>query len=240
VTVADGWYDGARRVDAHRGRVGGTIDPEVIVVHTTDCMPGSMPAIVKSWSSVAGNGACAHAIIGRTPVDGMVQMIPFTRNANHAGGYPGHGWYLANNAPARAAGAPLVHPNTIAVGIELDCAGYLGRPVNSAGRQVWLHPDTKREIAASDVDVDEQGRGWHKVTQYQYDTLGNLIDELRAGMRLPRPGLTISPNGTYADNGVKWADVGARVSVVGHVTLDPLQKTDPGPFVMGWLAAHFV
>lgn len=227
-----GWYDGATRVNAHPGRIGGAIDPEVGVVHTTDCMPGSMPAIVKSWSTTPGVGACAHFILGRSPVSGIVQMIPINRNGNHAGGSPRHGWYNATRV-----GKPgiAVHPNTIAVGIELDCAGYLGRQVG--GR--WVHPDTKRQIAAMDVDVDGHGRGWHKVTPYQYDALGKLIDDLRSAMRMVRPGLTIVPNGTYKDNGVLWADRGAAVGVVGHATLDPTNKTDPGPFVMQWIAKRY-
>jgi hypothetical protein len=236
VTVTGGWYDGARRVDAHPGRVGMTIDPEVIVVHTTDCMPGSMPAIVRSWSSVAGNGACAHFIIGRDAASGVVQLIPTNRNANHAGGSPKHGWYQVPHPIDPKFGPEHVHPNTIAIGIELDCAGYLGRPLMMAGRKVWYHPDTRRAVA--DVDVDEHGRGWHRVTTYQYEALGRLIDELRRWIRLPRIGLTIAPNGGYQDNGVPWAAM-TQSAVVGHATLDPTNKTDPGAFVMAWIRSRY-
>lgn len=244
MTVAGGWYDGARRVDAHPGRVGCTIDPEVIVVHTTDCMPGSMPAIIRSWSSVAGNGACAHFIIGRNATDGVVQLIPTTRNANHAGGFPKHGWFSIPPNEAQRTGQILLHPNTIAIGIEIDCAGYLGQPhaIPGAGMR-WFHPDTWREVAAADVDVDQCGRdqcgrGWHKVTPYQYEALGTLIDELRHSMRLPRAGLTVAPNGGYQENGVTWAAT-TQSTVVGHATLDPTNKTDPGPFVMDWIRARY-
>lgn len=48
----------------------------------------------------------------------MVQFAPITRNANHAGGKT-HGWWYT-----RAGGrGRLIHPNTVAVGIELDNAG---------------------------------------------------------------------------------------------------------------------
>lgn len=242
MTVVNGWYFGqdSRRVDAHAGRVGGTIDPEVVVVHTTDCMPGSMCAIVKSWSTVAGNGACAHFVIGRSAVDGVVQLIPTNRNGNHAGGSPKHGWYQVPKGPGGTASGPMqIHPNTIAIGIELDCAGYLGRPVRvlSTG-PMWIHPDTRREVAAADVDVDGRGTGWHRVTTYQLDALGKLIDELRHSMRVPRPGLTVAPNGDYKENGVPWA-AATQAGVVGHATLDPTNKTDPGPFVMDWIRARY-
>lgn len=230
--IAAGWYGAARRVDAHRGRVGGPIVAETFVIHTTDCMPGSMPAIVKSWSTTAGNGACAHGILGRSATDGLVQMIPFDRNGNHAGGTPRHGWYRDVHAAQES--KTLVHPNTIAIGIELDCAGYLGRQVNGK----WIHPDTKREVAPADVDVDEHGRGWHKLTSYQYDQLALLLDEVLPTLAPMHAGLTLAPNGGYVENGVPWAST-SQARVVGHVTLDPTNKTDPGPFVMAWIRKRY-
>lgn len=258
MTVIDGWYSEARRVDAYHGRLGGVIEPETFVIHTTDCMPGSMPAIVKSWTTTVGNGACANFIIGRNPDDGLVQLAATTRNGAHAGGSkfvngqwsPWHGWYVAWQGVDHGFRVPRVgdtganvtiHPNTIAIGIELDCAGYLGRPVGDGVRVVsrrWIHPDTKREVAACDVDVDERGIGWHKVTSYQLDTLAALIDAVRPTMKPVRPGLRVSPNGTYKDNGVSWAST-QQADVVGHVTLDPTNKTDPGPFVMDWIRARY-
>lgn len=240
---ASGWYRNSTQVLAHPSRMGGAIVPEAIVVHTTDCMPGSMPAILNSWSKTSGNGACAHAIIGRSPTDGVVQMIPFNRNGNHAGGLK-HGWYGMPRVDPKTGtdtGAlALIHPNTIAIGIELDCAGYLGHPV--AGK--WIHPDTKREVTAADVEVDPAGKGWHKVTQYQLDQLGAMIDAIRAwdafaAAVAQRGTLQVVPNGSYRDNGVPWGDVTGKTGVVGHVTLDPTNKTDPGPFMMAWIRQHY-
>jgi N-acetyl-anhydromuramyl-L-alanine amidase AmpD len=238
--IVGGKYDAARQVPAHAGRVGGAIVPSAVVVHTTDCMPGSMPAIVKSWATTAGNGACAHFIIGRNPADGVVQLVSTTRNGNHAGGAPKHGWFRGPNWPA----TPMIHPNTVAIGIELDCAGYLGRPVASVVGQHWRHPDTHREVGVADVDVDATGKGWHRVTAYQYDELGKLIDALIPTLNLQATlertnGLMVSPNGDYASNGVPWADTWGSNVVVGHATLDPTQKTDPGPFVMAWIQKRY-
>jgi N-acetyl-anhydromuramyl-L-alanine amidase AmpD len=240
-----GWYTEATQVLSHVGRVGGTIEPSAVVVHTTDCMPGSMPAIVKSWSTTAGNGACAHFIIGRNPTAGVVQLISTWRNGNHAGGFPKHGFFkIESTDGTQYRTYPLIHPNTVSIGIELDCAGYLGRPYSVVGGPHWRHPDTKREVAAVDVDVDATGKGWHSLTLYQYNELGKLIDaiiptlHLRATLERTN-GLTVVPNGDYAGNGVPWADTRGSNVVVGHCTLDPTQKTDPGPFVMAWIAKRY-
>ena len=235
---ADGWYAGARRWPIHPGRLGGTITPKVSVVHTTDMAPGSMAALLRAWQASAGPGSGAHFLIGKVaagaelaaPTGGLIQLAPITRNANHAGGSPTHGWY----------GGPLgsIHPNLVAVGIELDNAGYLRRhgPID-ANHDQWVHPDSGYVIPTADVHVDERGRGWERITPYQLATLGELLDTLAATL----PGLdrrvSVIPNGTYIGNGVTWAAMpGTRE--VGHVTLDPTRKTDPGPQVMAWLRAR--
>lgn len=219
----NGFYSAATRVDAHAGRTGGTIAPEVITVHTTDTMPGTSPAIVNAWSKTPGNGACAHFVIDR--VGKIVQLVSIYRNGNHAGGYPAHGWF--RSAIPQYPGMQPIHPNTIAVGIETENAGYLGKP--QGGK--WIHPDTKREIPASDVQIDVNGRGWHKATDEQLTALIELIDVLEATIKPMRQGLTIVPNGTYKDNGVPWAEV-HNPRVHAHAALDPTQKTDCGPFIL--------
>lgn len=216
---------------AHPGRIGPTIKPQCVVVHTTDMHPDTHDALVKNWLETPGQGNAAHFLIGRTEAQGTVQFCSITRNGNHAGG-PTHGWY-------RTAKGSLIHPNTIAVGIELDCAGRLYK--DGLGR--WRCGEyvngklafNGSPIASTDVYVDKQGHGWHLLTEYQKTTLGALLRDLRACM--PQwPNYEIAPNGTYLGNGVPWAQVGAPYTeVVGHVTLDPNNKTDPGPQTMAWI-----
>lgn len=231
----DGWWSLARRVDAHAGRVGGPIVASTVVVHTTDMAPGTMGTLVAAWKRSAGRGACAHFVLGRTPEDGIVQMIPITRNGNHAGGsklvdgklVPWHGdWRI---------GGRLVHPNRVAVGIELDCAGHLGKRVPGKG---WVHRDSGVVIPEPDVHVDAKKVGWHKVTDYQLEMLGRLLDDVGPELAPLPADAQVIPNGTYVENGVPWAAVEGLPRVVGHVTLNPNNKTDPGPQVMAWLAAR--
>lgn len=226
----DAWEHGfwvhATKVPAHPGRVGPSIVPQTVVVHTTDCMPGSMSTIVRSWATAPGEGNGAHFIIGRDEKAGVVQLVPVTRNGNHAGGRPKHGWY---KMPSGA----LIHPNTCSVGIELDCAGKLRwRPAYAAA----IHPDTGREIPMSDVYVDKLGYPWHVCTDWQLRTLCQLLTSLRQVLHPTPPGLTVQPDGEYVANGVAWAASPTWSPViVGHATLDPVNKTDPGPQVLDYI-----
>lgn len=231
---ADGWYTRARRVDAHPGRIGGTIEPKTLVIHTTDMPEDTFDALVKSWATRGGGmyTAAAHFIIGRTPAQGVVQMVGTGRNGNHAGGSrivdgksePFHGWY-------RLKDGKLVHPNLWAVGVELHNAGRLGKRTVAG----FVHPDSKRIIPDDEVFLDSHGVGWHKVTDYQLEELGLLIAAARAKLGKIPGGVTIVPNGSWTDNGVQWAQPSSTVQIVGHVTLDPTNKTDPGPQVLAWL-----
>lgn len=232
MTFAGFWYSAARKVPAHPGRVGGVIVPRAIVVHTTDCMPGSFNGIVQRWSTEAGEQCAAHFIIGRSEIDGVVQFAPINKNANHAGGsrkvngklMPFHGNFVV--------GGVVIHPNTMTVGIELDCAGYLGR--RKAGVDSYIHADSGSPVPAYDVQVDARGIGWHRVTDYQYAQLDLLLRDLESVLLPLSVDTTIAPNGAYAGNGVPWAAM-PTARVVGHVTLDPNNKTDPGPFVLDWM-----
>jgi N-acetyl-anhydromuramyl-L-alanine amidase AmpD len=230
---SNGFWRRAERVDAHPGRVGAVIVPRTVVVHTTDCLPGTADAIVKSWSTTVGKGNGAHFVIRR---DGTaIQLVPVTRNGQHAGG-PTHGWYSVAANPASP-----VHPNAWAVGIEIDCAGRLRRPTEEGGDPV--HADTGHPIPRSRCAQHADGTWWHKVTGEQYATLRALLDDLVGDVLQPAPAHSVIPSGaapgkytsrTYASNGVPWASHPGPV--VGHVTLDPINKTDPGPFVMRALA----
>lgn len=221
---ATGWYQSSecKRLPAYYRRVGGRIDPKAVVVHTTDTLTGTKPAIERSWHDTPGNGACAHFIIGR---DSFTQMVPIYLNGNHAGGNPHGSWKSTKTGS-------LVHPNTMAVGIEIECGGHLGRP--KAGR--YVHPDTKTVMAPEEVYVDQYGVGWHRVTPYQFERLEEILQALEAlpGMQGEFP-YTVAPDGGYAANNCAYYAPGVGHRIVGHVTLDPVNKTDPGVQVMEYL-----
>jgi N-acetyl-anhydromuramyl-L-alanine amidase AmpD len=224
----EGLWDKAKYVPANPRRVGAPIVPRAVVVHTTDMHPGQWNGLQRNWTMGAGDGACAHFAIGRDAGQGVVQFVPINRNANHAGGNP-HGWFKLPDGS-------LVHPNTVTVGIELHAAGLL-RATGKPGE--WQHPDTGLLIPTTDVVVDSRGRGWHTVTAYQLEMLKRLLDDLRGTLLdvLP-PETRVVPDATYASQGV--ADYAAPVSssLVGHVSLDPVNRMDPGPQVMAWLRQY--
>lgn len=234
---ASGWYRDAI-VRPCPLRMGGAIEPKGATVHTTDCMPGTMSTIIKRWQTFKDAGAGAHFFLGRTaptlatfdeeyPSTGLVQIIPITRNGNHAGGPNGqHGRVVTPDGTK-------LHPNLVYVGIEIDCAGKLHKPF-----QKCIHPDTCKLVDDADVYYDERGKPWHRVTDYQLQTLGKLLTDLDAVMGHLPAGSKISPNGSYQLNGCTWAALpGTRF--VTHVSLDPIRKTDPGPQVTAWLREHF-
>lgn len=208
---------------AHPGRVGTTIVPRTLIVHTTDTYPGGYNAVVKSWTTAPGAGNGAHFLVGRDSVSGVTQFVSIFRNANHAGGKDCGGFKLPVGA--------VVHPNSCSVGVELDNAGRLVK----AGAD-WVHPDTKKKIPMADVFVDSRGHGWHRVTDYQIGVLRVLWHDLKPVLLAnPWPaGTTVSHVGGYTENGVPWAAVTNPI-LVGHCTTNPIQKTDPGPQVMALL-----
>jgi hypothetical protein len=236
---ADGWYTGARRCLTPL-RMGAAIEPKGATVHTTDCMPGSMQNILRRWAQTRDSGAGAHFMIGRRaptfaeladeqwPSAGIVQMIPIKRNGNHAGGPGGdHGWLQVPGAPSK------VHPNLVYVGIEIDCGGKLRQMHSKA-----MHVDSGTIVDEADVFRDERGAPWHRITDYQFEALGKLLDDLDAVMGALPAGTMIVPNGSYQRNGVTWAALpGTRF--VTHVALDPIRKTDPGPQATAWLREHY-
>jgi hypothetical protein len=210
----EGRWSLATYQEMHPGRIGRAIVPRTLVVHTTDMRPGTFGALVRNWTSQLGRGNGAHFLIGRTPADGVVQFAPIHRNANHAGG----------TNPGAIGG---LHPNVCSVGVELDSAGRL---VKSGGK--WLHPDTKTAIPTEDVFVDEKGKGWHKVTPYQLEQLKLLWSALKPTLKPSSAGTVVAPNGKYAANGVAHFAAAAAPALIGHVSINPINKTDPGPQVM--------
>lgn len=223
------WWSRAIRKPAHCGRVGPAIKPWAIVLHTTDMLPKA--SVVNSWTTTPGKGQCAHFLIGRTPAEGVVQFVSIDRNGNHAGGskevdgklVPYHGWFIVDGK--------RVHPNTVSIGIEIHNAGQL-RLVDGKWRS-WDYQHKQPQgdpFAPEDVEVDAHRptRGWHKLTQYQHDTLTALLADLEAVLAPMPANVTIESNGPQTN---PWAKV-ASCRIVGHVTLDPDRKTDPGPEVM--------
>jgi hypothetical protein len=229
-----GRYLGARWAPAHPGRVGRAIRPWAVVVHTTDMRPETFGALVRAWGARPGAGNAAHFVLGRTPDEGLVQVVDVGRNANHAGGQPRHGWFTG-------AGGELVHPNLVSVGIEVHNAGLL---VRDRGQWRTWRRDSGRlvpigaPIPDADVEPDarHRDRGWHRPTAYQLGELERLLAAI-AACSLVRPwpvGWGVRPSGEPPP----WAPrVLHYMPIVGHVTLDPARKTDPGPMLSSWLNA---
>lgn len=224
---ADGRYAGARRVDAHPGRVGEPIVPWACVVHTTDEPPETWGGIMTRMRTEAGKGDGAHFWIGRDAAAGVIQSVPITRNANHAGG-DWHGVFVD------AAGNEY-RPNHVAVGIELHCAGRVQRLGG-----MWRFIDGGKPSGApiSDLDVipdrARAGYGWHKVTDYQLEQLELLLRELEYD------GLADAPAGAVARSTFETPPAwGLGIGrICGHISLDAKDRSDPWPQVMEFLRSR--
>lgn len=213
----DGKYSGATFIGAHAGRVGGPIVPIAIGVHTTDMLPKEFPALKLAWTTKPADGACAHFGIDR---DGSIwQFVQITRNGNHLGG-PGHGVFVDPDGKQ-------VHPNLIAIGIEVHCAGGV-RLVSGEWRLVENGVAHGEVLPASDVTPDPQrpGRGWHHITDAQQAALRSLVASLRAHIAPMPAGWTTRSLGEAVP---AWAHHSGSPVVVGHVELDPTHRSDPWP-----------
>jgi N-acetylmuramoyl-L-alanine amidase len=224
-----GWWSIATRREAHPVRVGGAITPFAVVIHTTDMTPESLDSLIRGWTTTPGEGkrrgVGAHFVIGRTATDGVIQLVPITLKAAHAEG-PGHGSF--------AAGGQRWQPNDVAVGIELHCAGGLMQH-NGKWRLFDEGVPTGAAIPDSDVIPDPQrpGRGWHIVTEYQYEQLNALLDGLEAALD-PMPEGCVA---TSIEAPPTWG-MFPTGRIVGHVSLKASNRQDPWPPTCDWLRAR--
>ena len=221
----DGWWSLATRRPAFAGRVGGAIRPFATVVHTTDMPAESMDGLVQRWTTELGKGNCSHFVIGRDAAHGVVQMIPVNRGGSHAGG-EGHG--------AFEAGGQSWNPNSVAVGVELHCAGAV-QQLSGQWRLVSDGQPSGAAIPDEDVIPDPQrpGRGWHRVTDYQYEQLNELLNGLETV-------LAPLPNGCVATS-IEQPPAWGRFDnarVVGHVTLSASRRGDPWPPTCDWIRSR--
>jgi hypothetical protein len=154
-----------------------------------------------------------------------VQCIPIDRNGNHAGG-PDHGAFVA---PGES-----WHPNLVSVGIELHCAGGVQR-IGGQWRLVESGKAHGTPLPDADVIQDpvRAGRGWHKVTDAQYERLESLLADLDRALKPAPQGLLAS---STHESPPSWG-VG-RGRIVGHVSLDAKNRSDPWPPTMQWLTSR--
>ncbi len=214
----DGWWHGAKRVDCHPGRHGGPIRPYATGIHTTDMLPDEWQALVDAWTKKAGDGACANFLLGRDVQHGVIQFVPITLNSNHMGG-EGHGVFVLKDGTQ-------VHPNLVANGIEVHCAGGV-RQIAGQWRLVEDNKAHGSAIDAADVipDPARPGRGWHKITDYQKAVLRDLLHDLDGAQRPLPEGITTR---AFGEEVPAWAKRSSR-RVVTHVEMDPVHRADPWP-----------
>jgi hypothetical protein len=190
-------------------------------------LPAEFAPLITAWTTTKGRGACAHFGIGRTPAEGVIQFVPINRNGNHMGG-EGHGWFV--DARGRQ-----YHPNLVAVGIEIHCAGGV-RLVDGHWRLVegGVAHGAPLDPAEVTSDPSHPGRGWHRVTDYQYERLTALLADLE-------PMLAPMPAGLHATSHEAppaWASLPTESRAWGHVCVDAEHRSDPWPPTMQWLRAR--
>jgi hypothetical protein len=223
----NGWWVHATQRPAHPGRIGGPISPFVIVDHATSMLEDEFDALVHAMTTRRGAGNGFHFLIGRNEKQGVVQCTPIDRNGNHAGG-PEHGVFVDSKGRT-------YHPNLVSIGIELHCAGDV-RQLEGQWRLVEAGKAHGKAIPPEQVipDPKRPGRGWHQMTPYQYERLTALHHDIELVMAPMPPGLVGRSSFEPAQ---AWAQMPAGSRAVGHVTLDPRNRTDPHPPTMDWLRA---
>lgn len=230
MTWTSGWWSGARKVQLHPGRMGGIIMPFGAVVHSTDIHPDDWSGLLHGYATQPARGNAAHFGLGRTPEQGEIQWAPITRNANHAGG-SSHGVYMVNGV--------AYHPNLVTVSIEVHNAGGL-RLVDGAWRwgespgsgKPWVPHGAAFPVEDVEPDPIRPGRGWHKPTAYQLERLKTLLDELEQVLNPLPVGAKTEARGK--EQVPKWG-IPRTARRVGHVSLDPDNRSDPWPLIMAFV-----
>jgi hypothetical protein len=221
----DGWWENAIKRAAHPGRVGGPIVAFAEVAHSTDMVPESFDALVRSTTTTPGEGNCFHFLFGRTPAQGVIQSVSILRNANHAGG-KGHGVFFD-------ASGKTYHPNLVSIGVEFHCAGGVRR---IGGQWRFFEDGAVHGKPLPDAEVTQDpkrpDRGWHNLTDYQREQWVKLTADLE-------PVLAPIPKGLGSKSLVEaaptWAVMPLGQRVAGHVSLDAARRADPWPPTMAWL-----
>lgn len=222
-----GWWLHAKQKPAHPKRIGGPISAFAVVAHTTDMLEDEFEALIDATTGKPGAGNAYHFLIGRSPDQGVVQVAPIDRNANHAGG-PSNGVFVDPRGKQ-------YHPNLVSIGIEIHCAGGV-RKVEGKWRLVEAGKAHGRPIPDDDVipDPNRPGRGWHRVTDYQYGRLTALLNDLEEVLApMPRGLVTRSVSQTPDE----WA-LPKTGRLVGHCSLDFGRRSDPHPPTMEWIRSR--
>ena len=211
-----------------------------------------------------GRRNCAHFAIGRDASAGVVQFAPITRDAHHTGGgrfVAGTASWGSNSVsvgievhcagdiqqvngqwrhmelvpygdPVPAVDVDVPDPQYPNVG---EYNGVRAEYIDTEWR-LMRHEPRGNPIPATDVVLDSAhpGRGWHTVTDYQYQQLGTLLDCLETVL-LPLPlGCVAQPT----QGQVPHYGLFPTGRVVGHVSLTPRRRGDPWPPTCNWLRAR--
>jgi N-acetyl-anhydromuramyl-L-alanine amidase AmpD len=229
--VRDGWLEGhgvARDTSPKHSRSPRLErqGPAMAVTHCTSTLHGSAPALLKAIRKADGREASWHILIDEQ--GGIVQSIPFTRAAWHAG---------SASAAKVELGGLLVSVNSASVGVELVNAGEVRavERVWSVKHQEWR--PVPRELRAWPFGGSEKAnRGPGPVVPVtQTVSVGKRLyhaytmQQVEAWRRVMRALLEAYP--ALGHDVTLVEQDGKRRSLpgwrVGHVDVDPARKSDP-------------
>jgi N-acetyl-anhydromuramyl-L-alanine amidase AmpD len=184
--------------------------PALVVTHCTSTLHGSAPALLKAIRRADGREASWHVLIDEH--GGIVQSIPFTRAAWHAG---------SASAAKVEIGGVAVSVNSASVGIELVNAGE----VRLVGREYRAWPfagnATRKPgpIVPVTQTIDVGKRLYHAYTVQQVEAWRRVMRALLEAYPALGHDVTL-----VAQDGKRRSLPGWRV---GHVDVDPSRKADP-------------